>query len=210
MLSTITLDQMEIICTFMPEQFFTENHHTAWGAALDYEGHKEVRAFFIDNALYWLEEFNFDGLRFDAVSAIKDDSAPHFLVELAQRIRAYFADERPRHLMLENEKNQAIYLERKDGQPELYDAQWNDDIHHAYHVIATGESGGWYVDYQPNDIADTTIALLGRALSVRDLFIKAKCQLIKKAIHAVPRARIYLHLVLFLIFKTMTKLATEP
>jgi 1,4-alpha-glucan branching enzyme/maltooligosyltrehalose trehalohydrolase len=147
------------------EQFFTEAHHTAWGAALDFEGHAQVRAFFIDNALYWLDEFNLDGLRLDAVSAIKDDSTPHILVELAQRVRAAFANERPRHLMIENEANCASLLARVNGQPELYDAQWNDDIHHCYHVIATAEKDGWYVDYQKNQIADSTIGLLGRALA---------------------------------------------
>jgi malto-oligosyltrehalose trehalohydrolase len=148
------------------KQFFTDKHKTPWGAALDFEGHTEVREFFIENALYWLEEYNIDGLRLDAVHAIKDDSPTHVLVELARRVASGPGKERARHLVLENDDNIARYLERDNSRkPESYTAQWNDDIHHAYHVIATGESGGYYADYVKNQIADNTVALLGRALA---------------------------------------------
>ncbi|MGH6608704.1 MAG: alpha-amylase family glycosyl hydrolase, partial [Burkholderiaceae bacterium] len=65
--------------------FFTERHLTPWGAAIDYS-QRQVREFAIENAMYWLEEFHFDGLRLDAVHAIADDSTPHFLHELAKRV----------------------------------------------------------------------------------------------------------------------------
>jgi malto-oligosyltrehalose trehalohydrolase len=148
------------------KEFFTDRHKTPWGAALDFEGHREVREFFIENALYWLEEYNIDGLRLDAVHAIKDDSSTHILEELAQRVAAGPGRERTRHLVLENDDNIARLLERdKSKQPHFYAAQWNDDIHHAYHVLATGESGGYYSDYIQNEIGKSTLSLLGRALS---------------------------------------------
>ncbi|CAN5648032.1 malto-oligosyltrehalose trehalohydrolase [soil metagenome] len=148
------------------QEFFTDKHKTPWGAALNFEGRSEVREFFIENALYWLEEYNIDGLRLDAVHAIKDDSATHVLKELAHRVAAGPGKERARHLVLENEDNIAKFLQRDQSkQPELYAAQWNDDIHHAYHVLATGESGGYYSDYVENTIGKNPLALLGRALA---------------------------------------------
>lgn len=143
-------------------RFFTDRHHTPWGAAINYDGARShwVREFFIHNALYWLEEYHFDGLRLDAVHAILDDSQPHILTELAQRVRQQFQDRRHIHLMLENDHNAAHYLERDNqDQPRWYVAQWNDDIHHALHVLLTGESGGYYADY-----ADDPVRHLGRCL----------------------------------------------
>ena len=99
------------------ENFFTDRHTTGWGPAVNLEGKDGgyVRAFLIDNALMWLRDYGFDGLRFDAVHALKDDSRRHFLVELAETIRSQLVG-RHVHLMLENEANQARLLERK-GQP---------------------------------------------------------------------------------------------
>jgi malto-oligosyltrehalose trehalohydrolase len=127
--------------------FFTDRHQTPWGAAINYDGADSgpVRDFVIDNALYWLEEFDLDGLRLDAVHAIIDDSDKPILDELAERVRA--ARERPVHLILENEDNEASLLTRREGQPWLYTAQWNDDVHHVLHVAATGEASGYYADY---------------------------------------------------------------
>jgi malto-oligosyltrehalose trehalohydrolase len=142
-------------------QFFTERHHTPWGAAVNYDGKHShpVRDFIIHNALYWLEEFHLDGLRLDAVHAIIDDSEPHLLVELSERARALVTD-RPIHLILENEENGAHRLERASpGEPRHYTAQWNDDVHHVLHVAATGESAGYYEQY----LGRTD--LLGRALT---------------------------------------------
>lgn len=148
------------------KEFFTDKHKTPWGAALNFEEGKEVREFFIQNALYWLEEFNIDGLRLDAVHAIRDDSAVHILNELAERVAAGPGRERARHLVLENEDNIAKFLERDQAKlPQFYAAQWNDDIHHAYHVLATGESGGYYADYVQNTNGKNALALLGRALA---------------------------------------------
>lgn len=131
-------------------QFFTGRHHTPWGDAINYDGpgSQEVRDFFIQNAMYWLEEYHFDGLRLDAVNAIADDSTPNILTELAERVRERFRDQRFVHLILENDNNAPPFL-RRDAEERavLYDAQWNDDIHHALHVLLTGESDGYYSDY---------------------------------------------------------------
>jgi maltooligosyltrehalose trehalohydrolase len=144
-------------------QFFTDRHQTPWGAAINYDGEQSatVRDFFINNALYWLQEYRFDGLRFDAVHAIADDSDTHILSELAERVYAAVDGEREVHLMLENDENEARFLRpERQVRPSGYVAQWNDDIHHAMHVLLTGEHGGYYADY-----SDDPIAHLGRCLT---------------------------------------------
>lgn len=134
-------------------QFFTDRVATPWGPAIDFD-RREVRDFFIQNALYWLEEYRFDGLRLDAVHAIRDQRSPDILQELAQEVEKRFANERHVHLVLENDDNAARYLSRSSsGRPQYYTAQWNDDLHHALHVLATGEHGGYYEDYtEPVDL----------------------------------------------------------
>jgi malto-oligosyltrehalose trehalohydrolase len=141
--------------------FFTERHHTPWGAALDFEGPRSrpVRDFMIHNALYWLKEYGFDGLRLDAVHAIHDDSKPDILSELTQTVRRQIAD-REIHLVLENDRNEARYLTRSGGRAGCFTAQWNDDLHHALHVLITGEDIGFYADY-----AAQPARHLGRALA---------------------------------------------
>ena len=134
-------------------QFFTDKHRTPWGAAIDF-GADPVRQYFIHNALYWLEEYHFDGLRFDAVHAIIDDSPRHILDDIAAAVHARDPD-RHVHLVLENDANQARFL--GEGK---YEAQWNDDSHHAYHVLATGESDGYYAAY-----ADAPAKHLARCLA---------------------------------------------
>ncbi|SEO39003.1 maltooligosyl trehalose hydrolase [Methylobacterium sp. ap11] len=143
--------------------FFTERHQTPWGAGINFDGKTSgqvVRDYFVHNSLYWLEEFHVDGLRFDAVHAIQDDSEKHFLGELAERIRAAFPD-RPIHLMLENEANQASWLERgAAGRPRFHSAQWADDTHHGWHILLTGEEAGYYESF-----SDKPAAHLARSLA---------------------------------------------
>jgi malto-oligosyltrehalose trehalohydrolase len=130
--------------------FFSDRHHTPWGAAINYDGpgSRTVRDFMIHNALYWLEEYHFDGLRLDAVHAIIDESVPDILTELAAAVRRGPGAQRHVHLVLENDDNAARYLHRDSaGRARDFDAQWNDDIHHAFHVLASGETGGYYADY---------------------------------------------------------------
>lgn len=144
-------------------QFFTERHHTPWGAAINFDGQQSetVRQFFIHNALYWLEEYHLDGLRLDAVHAIIDDSSPDILQQLAEAVAQGPGQTRQVHLILENDHNAAHYLQREaDGRPRHYVAQWNDDIHHALHTLLTGETDGYYADY-----ADLPAWHLGRCLA---------------------------------------------
>ncbi len=117
--------------------FFRDDIATPWGAAIDFR-QEPVRRYFIENALYWLMEYRFDGLRFDAVHAIADVG---FLEEMAARIRGTVEHGRHVHLVLENDRNDADHLRRG------FDAQWNDDAHHVLHVLLTGESDGYYSDY---------------------------------------------------------------
>jgi maltooligosyltrehalose trehalohydrolase len=137
-------------------QYFTERYATAWGAAIDYEteSNDAVRRYTIENAGYWLCEYGFDGLRLDAVHAIFDERATSILYQLAHESRA--AANRPVYLVLENDANDPDLL-RDDS---LYDAQWNDDVHHALHVLLTAETDGYYLDF-----AAAPVGLLGRALT---------------------------------------------
>ncbi len=137
------------------EPVFTQRHHTPWGAAInvDAEHSETVRELLVQNALYWLREYRFDGLRLDAVHELHDDSPRPFLDELAARVRADVEPGRHVHLVLENDANDARLLER-------YDAQWNDDAHHAFHVLLTGERDGYYRDF-----AREPARLLARALA---------------------------------------------
>lgn len=124
------------------QSFFREDRQTPWGAAIDFR-RPQVREYFIQNALMWLCDYRFDGLRLDAVHAIDQ---PDFLIELAQRVRAALEPGRQVWLVLENEHNQAFLLEQG------FDAQWNDDGHNALHVLLTGETEGYYEDYKAQPI----------------------------------------------------------
>ncbi len=145
------------------QPFFNPLVRTPWGAAINFDAEhsRTVRDFFIHNAMYWIEEFHMDGLRIDAVHAMHDRSARHFVDELAQVLRDGPGREREIHLILENHANDAARLARAaDGRPLLADAQWNDDVHHALHVLATGETDGYYIDF-----AAAPLQQFGRALA---------------------------------------------
>lgn len=130
--------------------FFTDRFSTPWGKAINFSGPQSqwVRRFFILNAIFWLEEYHFDGLRFDAVHAIYDESEHHILEEIGLTVRRHFHGQRHLHLVLENDNNEARFLGRDPGgKPQMFTAQWNDDLHHALHVLLTGEDRGYYHDY---------------------------------------------------------------
>jgi maltooligosyltrehalose trehalohydrolase len=116
--------------------FFDETRQTPWGAAIAFD-REPVARFFIDNAIYWLTEFRFDGLRFDAVHAIDN---PGFLDRMARECRAAIGA-REVHLILENEANDADRLTRG------FTAQWNDDFHNVLHVLLAGETQAYYRDF---------------------------------------------------------------
>lgn len=144
-------------------EFFDPARHTPWGAAPNFDGAgcRTVREFFVHNALYWVEEYGFDGLRLDAVHAIRDDSQPDIVCEIARALRAGPGRERHVHLVLENDANEAHYLARTAARaPRCASGQWNDDLHHALHVLLTGEADGYYQDF-----AAAPLERLGRALA---------------------------------------------
>ena len=119
------------IAQYFP-QICSEEHSTPWGRSLNFDGpgSAEVRAFILDNALYWIEEFHMDGLRLDASHRLIDDSPKHVLTELRERVHA-MAGDRLIHLILEDEFNIAAKLTRgSDGEATGYTAQWNHDITH--------------------------------------------------------------------------------
>lgn len=128
--------------------FFTQDRHTPWGGAIDYRI-PEVRTFAIENALHWLRNYRFDGLRLDAVHAIKESGDPPLLHELSRAVgHLAEASGRQIHLVLENDDNAAHLLDPATDPPAgRYRAQWNDDYHHAWHVLLTGETAGYYGDY---------------------------------------------------------------
>lgn len=143
--------------------FFNAQRQTPWGPAINFDGAGSgpVRDFFIHNALYWLEEYHLDGLRLDAVHAIADASTPDIVEAIAQAVRQGPGRQRQIHLILENDRNQARYLGRDaNGAPLGATAQWNDDFHHALHVLLTGETDGYYADY-----AASPVSQLGRCLA---------------------------------------------
>ena len=137
--------------------FFSGRHHTPWGEAINFDGDnsRTVRDFFIHNALYWLEEYHVDGLRLDAIHAIIDDSRPDIIEELAAKVQAGPGQTRHVHLIVENAANSVRYLRQT-----TIAAQWNDDCHHALHVLLTGESERYYADY-----ADRPSYYLARCLA---------------------------------------------
>lgn len=147
---------------YCPEVF---NHaqQTPWGAAVNFdaEGSRTVRDFFVHNALFWIEEYQFDGLRLDAVHAMRDTSEPHIVCEICAALRLGPGESRHVHVTLENNANQARYLRRhSSGEPIHATAQWNDDVHHALHVITTRETDGYYADYSAQPLHR-----LGRSLA---------------------------------------------
>lgn len=123
--------------------YFTDAYRTPWGDALNFDGpwSDEVRAYFIDNALYWAEEFRIDALRLDAVHAIIDRSAYPFLRELADRVGDRVA------LIAESDANDNRIASPPAAGGFGLHAQWNDDFHHALHALLTGESAGYYEDF---------------------------------------------------------------
>jgi maltooligosyltrehalose trehalohydrolase len=141
--------------------FFTDRHHTPWGNAINFDGDsgRAVRDFYLQNALYWINEYHMDGLRLDAIHAIKDDSPVHIVDELAAALEQGPAQQRHIHLVLENGSNEARRL-TPSATPRLSKAQWNDDSHHAMHVLLTQERDGYFMDY-----AAAPLRHLGRVLA---------------------------------------------
>ena len=130
--------------------YFTDRYRTPWGDAvnLDDQDSDEVRRFFCDNALMWLRDYRVDGLRLDAIHAIFDASAIHFLEQLGAEVHELEA-EVGRHLVViaESDLNLPRIVTPREAGGYGLDAQWNDDFHHALHTILTGESAGYLADF---------------------------------------------------------------
>jgi maltooligosyltrehalose trehalohydrolase len=130
--------------------YFTDRYRTPWGEALNMDGpgSDEVRAYFVDNALRWFEEFHLDALRLDAVDQIADRSAVHFLAQLSAQVAALQERlGRPLHLIAESDANDPRMVTAVEAGGLGMDGQWSDDFHHALHWSLTGEEHGYYADF---------------------------------------------------------------
>jgi maltooligosyltrehalose trehalohydrolase len=140
--------------------YFTDQHATPWGQAINFDGpgSVEVRRFFCDNALMWLRDYHFDGLRLDAVHAIVDTSAVHILEQLACEV-AELEAQTGRHLVLiaESDLNDPRVVRSQQLGGYGIHAQWSDDFHHALHTVLTGERDGYYAAF--GSLADLAKAL---------------------------------------------------
>ena len=139
--------------------YFHPEMLTPWGGAvvnLDGEGSAQVRRFFLDNAFHWLTHYHFDGLRLDAVHALVDRSKPHLLAQLSGELAAAGSTAL---LIAESDLNDPIVVRPRAQGGYGMDAAWSDDLHHALHAALTGESYGYYADFQPRPLA-----LIARAL----------------------------------------------
>jgi maltooligosyltrehalose trehalohydrolase len=130
--------------------YFTDRYRTPWGQAVNFDGpdSDEVRRYFVDNALYWITECHLDGLRLDAVHAIFDFGARHFLAELADAVHAQAALLKRRvHVIAESDLNDPRLVRTSDRGGYGLDGQWNEDFHHAVHAALTGERQAYYCDF---------------------------------------------------------------
>ena len=145
--------------------YFTAAHHTPWGDAVNLEdrGSLEVRRFFCDNALMWLRNYHFDGLRLDAVHAYTDRSAINFMEQLATEVHALQAHTGRSYVVIaESDLNDPRLVTATEAGGYGLDAQWSDDFHHALFAILTGDRGGYYADF--GSLADL-------AKSLREVFV---------------------------------------
>jgi maltooligosyltrehalose trehalohydrolase len=145
--------------TFAP-QFYSGRHKTPWGDGLNYDGpgKEKVRAYFIESALMWLHDYHVDGFRCDATDTIQDDSRPHFLTELTERIHAEAeALGRKTILIAEDARNERRVVLPPAQAGYGFDAVWADDFHHEIRHRLAGDSDGYYRDFSGSttDIATT-------------------------------------------------------
>jgi maltooligosyltrehalose trehalohydrolase len=140
--------------------YITDHHTTPWGGAVNFEdaGSAEVREFFIQNALMWLRDYHFDGLRIDAVHAFIDRSAKHLLRQLEEAVRALGNHTGKHYAMIaESDLNDPRLVTAWEAGGYGLDAQWSDDFHHALWTVLTGEKAGYYEDF--GSMADLAKAL---------------------------------------------------
>lgn len=130
--------------------YFTKTYRTPWGSAMNFDDAYSpgVRNFFIQNALHWFQDYHIDALRLDAVQAIYDLGAKHFLRELAEAVDAFSQqDGRKRYLTAESDLNNPRLVRPNERDGDGLHAQWNDDFHHALYTVLTGDRQGYYQDF---------------------------------------------------------------
>ncbi len=130
--------------------YFTDKYHTPWGEAVNLDGPNSdhVREYFIENALYWLDEFHIDALRLDALHAIYDMKAKNFVEELSERVESFSRNAgRKFYLIGESDLNNTRYILPRPENGYGLDSQWCDDFHHSVHALVTGEENGYYKDF---------------------------------------------------------------
>lgn len=130
--------------------FFNDAYKTPWGEAINYDGPDSdgVRRYIIDNALYWLTEFHIDALRLDAIHGIFDFSALHILREMSEAFAAQARLlGRSAYLIAESDLNDVRVIDAPSNGGHHIDAQWLDDFHHSVHTALTGDSRGYFADY---------------------------------------------------------------
>jgi maltooligosyltrehalose trehalohydrolase len=140
--------------------YFTHLHNTPWGDAVNLEdaGSYETRRFFCDNALMWLRDYHFDGLRLDAVHAYMDRSAIHFMEQLSTEVRSLEAETGKHYVIIaESDLNDPRFVKAVEAGGYGMDAQWSDDFHHALVTVLTGDRSGYYSDF--GSIADLAKSL---------------------------------------------------
>lgn len=134
------------LADFSPD-YFTDRYKNDWGQAINFEGPQPARAFFVENAAYWIREFHLDGLRLDATQDIHDASTEHVLVAIARSVRAAAGDRRT-YVIAENEPQDTRLVRRPEAGGFGLDALWNDDYHHCTVVALTGRREAYYTDYK--------------------------------------------------------------
>jgi maltooligosyltrehalose trehalohydrolase len=163
--------------------YFTASHHTPWGDAVNLEdaGSYEVRRFFCDNAIMWLRNYHFDGLRLDAVHAYMDRSAINFMEQLSIETRALEAETGKQYILIaESDLNDPRIVSPRNANGYGLDAQWSDDFHHALVTALTGDRSGYYSDF--GTIADL-------AKSIKQVFVyNGRYSAYRDRIHGRPVA----------------------
>ncbi len=130
--------------------YFTNTYHTPWGEAVNFDSaySREVRNFFIENAIHWFNHYHIDALRLDAIHAIFDMGAKHFLSELSERVEEFSQKKgRKFYLIAESDLNDSRVVIPRESSGYGVDGIWCDDFHHAIHTLLTGEERGYYLDF---------------------------------------------------------------
>ncbi|MCL8025447.1 malto-oligosyltrehalose trehalohydrolase [Nocardioides bruguierae] len=131
---------------------YLKTGRNTWGDLLnlDEDGSAEVRRYILDNVRMWFAEYHVDALRLDAVHALRDSAHRHLLEEMAIETAALSTTlGRPLTLIAESDLNDPRLITPREAGGYGLDAQWSDDFHHAVHVALTGETTGYYADFEP-------------------------------------------------------------